>query len=287
MSEPAIARPGDTPSRSREWFRQNALLIGIIGSVASIISIPLAIYFFARSTRARELVYLVNPARAVVFKPGQTSQLKVLLRDRPIRSDVTAVQVAFWNAGNEPIRPEDVLEPIVLRLLGPRAQLIEATLRKVSRPVVAPELVLIYPHASKSQTRGGSISQGAASGTSQGAPSGIRILWKILEKNDGGVIQLVFSGNPKAFVIAEGTLIGQRTISHPSAGARYDTAVALMGSLLMIIVGGVGVFFPRTNRYEMFTARLRWASLWIGAGMIIWMYAAWRVFTPVEPPFGF
>ena len=87
--------------------------VGIAGSIASIIGLVLAIYFFDKSSRYRELIYLVHPANAVVVKSGQLSRLSVTLDEKTLNTDVTAAQVAFWNAGNEAIRKDNVLQPFI------------------------------------------------------------------------------------------------------------------------------------------------------------------------------
>lgn len=66
-------------SRLGEWLSRNALLIGLLGSIASLISIPLAIYFFQKSSRDRQLTYVVNPARAVVVSQARARGSKFCL----------------------------------------------------------------------------------------------------------------------------------------------------------------------------------------------------------------
>src|SRR5207253_3036964 len=103
-----MATKGSEDKRSRmlTFFANPA--VGIAGSLASVIGVLLAVYFFVASSRSRELVYYVNPAKAVVVKTGETSRLRILVSDTELKSDVTAAQIAIWNQGNESIRPANI-----------------------------------------------------------------------------------------------------------------------------------------------------------------------------------
>jgi hypothetical protein len=86
-----------------------------------IIGVLLAVYFYRQARQYRELTYIVNPAKAVVVKAGQSSKLSVTYKEQQIKTDVTAVQVAFWNVGNQSIRGGElreggnVLKPLVIK----------------------------------------------------------------------------------------------------------------------------------------------------------------------------
>src|SRR5262249_35009423 len=90
-------------------------LVGVIGSLASVVSIPLAFYFYFHGSGEPELVYYVNPARAAVVNQGAASRLTVSFDGHPLSADVTATQVAIWNRSRLSIRPSAVLEPLVIR----------------------------------------------------------------------------------------------------------------------------------------------------------------------------
>lgn len=107
----------------------------MIAWVATVLSLILAIYFFYVSARKRDLISYVNPAKAVVVKTGEASRLRVLYGDQELTSDVTAAQVAIWNAGNDSIRPENVLESIIIKT-SPSVPILEASVRKTSRRVI-------------------------------------------------------------------------------------------------------------------------------------------------------
>jgi hypothetical protein len=89
-------------------------LVGILGTIASIVGVLLAIYFYSRGKQDRKLTYHINPAKAVVVRAGQASRLTVTFNEKIIKSDVTAAQIALWNQGNQSIKLNDVLKPIVI-----------------------------------------------------------------------------------------------------------------------------------------------------------------------------
>jgi hypothetical protein len=170
-------------------------LVGVAGSIASIIGLALAIYFFIESQRNRELLYMVHPAKAVIVKSGQLSRLAVTIDGNAITADLTAAQIAFWNQGKEPIRKEHVLHAFTLRT-DPKTPIIDATLRKKSRDVVHIEL-------DKSRIKDGEL----------------MVSWNIMERDDGGIVQLIFAGDANTNIRASAVIEGQPVIR------RLDTTI--------------------------------------------------------------
>jgi hypothetical protein len=121
----------------RRFFSNHPLVgvIGVVGSLASVISVPLAIYLFFESYKTRELTYYVHPVRAIVATTGAASRLSVNYAGKEIATDVTAVQVALWNRGRETIRTADILKPLIIQTEG-RTPILEATIRMETRDVV-------------------------------------------------------------------------------------------------------------------------------------------------------
>jgi hypothetical protein len=162
-------------SDSSDWHRHPLIeffsrpVVGIAGSIASIIGIALSVYFFVASRETPELTYFVHPAKAAVVRTGQTSRLSVQFDGQILTSDITAAQVAFWNAGRRPIRGGAILSPLVIRT-GNREQILEVRLQKTSRDVV-----------------------GMSVNSSRLASGEVEIRWSILEQNDGGVLQIVYN----------------------------------------------------------------------------------------------
>lgn len=184
---------------------------------------------------------------------------------------MTAVQVAFWNAGGEPIRPEHVLEPFVLRL-GSSAQLIEATLRKSNRRAVK---ITISPSSPKRTT------------SSPPSASGVAVSWNILEEDDGAVIQLLFAGDSEAHVTAEGVVVGQRTIAPPSRlPAFFSSVVVGLASALFSSLGS-NYFLVRRDGLQFRRRDLLVPFLAGAVGAVILATCAVMFFHRPSPPFGF
>ena len=164
--------------------------VGIVGTVASIVGVLLAVHVYVASRETRELVYLVNPAKSIIVASGQSSVLSVRVADtgQKIAGDVTAAQVAFWNEGHQSIRPQNMLRPLVMKV-GDGATVLEARIVKTSRDVI-----------------------GLALDTTRAADGIIVVTWEILEHNDGGIIQLVFSGDASTPIAATGIIEGQGVI---------------------------------------------------------------------------
>lgn len=162
--------------------------LGLIGSVASLISIPLAFYFYAAAKEYPQLTYYVHPVKATILRTGEASKLSASIDNKLVESDVTAVQIALWNQGARAIKAESVLKPIIISTEN-NTPILEATVRKASREVV--KLSLDTNELSKGR---------------------VNIQWNILEQNDGGIIQLIYAGGSNLKFQVEGIIEGQAQI---------------------------------------------------------------------------
>jgi hypothetical protein len=165
-----------------------SLAVGVIGAIASLISIPLAIYFYGAARQQPELTYYLHPVKATIVRTGEASRLTTSFDGKPIPTDITAAQIAIWNEGSKAIRKEQILKPIVIYTQN-GAPILEATLRRSSREVINLSLV--------------------TDGFQQGR---VGVQWNILEHNDGGIIQLIYAGDPTVQIAADGIVEGQQSI---------------------------------------------------------------------------
>jgi hypothetical protein len=251
-------------------------IVGVLGSIASILGVGLAVFFYFAQQQGRDLAVLVHPVRVPVVKSGQASQLSVKFDGSDITTDVTAAQVALWNRGRLPIRSENVLRPV--RLTTPGCTILEATLRKQNRDVV-----------------------GMGLDTSALAEGIVGISWNILEENDGGVIQIIYAGNGSVPIVLQGIIEGQRDLSraHYYSGAVREPeeqmrserhAGLLMGwvqigaaivtcvlAILSYIRGGA----VRKARWVL-AGFILLMSIYLSAGLFILLYVS-----SGGPPFGF
>lgn len=252
--------------------------VGIAGSLASIIGVVLAIYFYVQSTRSRELIYFIHPAKAIVVKTGQASRLLVTLDSKEIRSDITAAQIAFWNEGREAIKPENVLESFIIRT-QPSVPIIESSIRKKSRDVVRIDL---------DQTR---IDLGE-----------LKVTWNILEEGDGGIVQLIYAGSPETSISATAIIEGQRkirelkfsgTLRSPtqqySERDEWRSKMIILSIVFGIIMTGWGAFLLVRRRkmgrdIDAFAVIVFTGMPAMIIGMGLYLYIFYH--TP-GPPFGF
>lgn len=163
-------------------------LVGIIGSLASIIGVLLAVYFYLEGKEYPQLTYYVHPVKAIVVRAGQASRLTASFDNKVIETDITATQIALWNQGKRAIKKDNVLKPIVIHTEN-NTPILEATIRKSSREVV--QLAVNTDELQKGR---------------------VLISWNILEHNDGGIIQLTYAGNPNLNIQLDGVIEGQNQI---------------------------------------------------------------------------
>lgn len=174
-------------------------VVGIIGSIASVIGLLLAIYFYVESKETRQLICYVNPVKAVVIKTGQASRLTTSFDTKVVETDITAAQVAIWNQGEKSVKRDNILKPILIYTEN-NSPILEATLRKSSRDVV--QLSLNTDELQKGR---------------------VSVSWNILEHNDGGVIQLIYAGDPSIKLKADGVVEGQGQIEQLEFSGRIKS----------------------------------------------------------------
>jgi len=177
-------------------------LIGFgLGIAASLVAA--VVFYVLVESKSRDLSLYINPTKTTIVRSEQTSDLHVLYKGQSVSSDVTALQMAVWNAGKEPIRSEHILAPIVLST-SPRTPILEARIRHVSRSVVGIQL-----------------------DTGRLADGILPLSWKILEHNDGATIQLIVAGSDKITASIKGVVEGQRQLA--MASPRRVTSFQLVG----------------------------------------------------------
>ncbi len=167
---------------------------------------------------SRELRFSIYPARMTILKLQQTSLLDVYYKKEKIDSDVTAIQIGMWNSGKHEINNEDILEPITI-YTEPTIPILEASIKKTSRELVNLSL-------DKSTLEKGSLA----------------VTWKILEKGDGGLIQIIYAGDTTVLFKVKGTIKGQGPprIKSPMVPSREKVS---LGTILLGALGILSVIF--------------------------------------------
>lgn len=247
-SDPAETEVKKTNGPTLEWLARHPM-IGLVGFVIGVISLAVTSYFGVRSLRSRELLYGIYATKTTIVKSGQSSDLHVSYKGQDVSTDVTALQVAVWNHGNESIKPENfVTVPPITLTTSPRVPILEARIKQVQRTVS--QIVLDTSH-----TGTGSVS----------------LTWKILERNDGAVVQLIVAGPTSVTVEAEGAVEGQEKIT--AYDMRHDTIPiqALISALIgaSLFLGG-WIYATREMNKRWAQGRLGWKQqLLITAGTLV------------------
>lgn len=211
-------------TRLRDFFSNP--LIGILGSIASIISLFLAFYFYDAAREFPNLVYYISPSKSTIVKAGQSTNISVLYEKQEIRSDISAAQIAIWNKGTQSIKMINVLDSVILAVEN-NCPILEASIRKTSRNVVA--LQIDNKDAQKGR---------------------IGISWNILEKNDGGILQIIYAGTPNVNIQLLGIIEKQGNINE----LNYDTKKKIYNTLrqvfsvLTVIVLLLSFYFIKKHR---------------------------------------
>jgi hypothetical protein len=195
------------------WFAKWPWL-GLVASVCSVISVPLGVYFFLGSQRTRQLAFAVNPVQTIVVSAGRTSAIRVLSENMEIKSDVIAEQLVIWNSGTESIRPEHVLDPITMST-RPSAPILEVTIPKRTRTLT-----------------------GFTVDDSERSSGRVGLKWKILEKNDGAMVQVIHTGPPTTELVVSGLVEGQRAIDRVVLTSSQGTprVVSRRSEIVVIVV---------------------------------------------------
>ncbi len=253
----------------QEWFSHPLnLLVGFIASVASILSI----FLYFHSIENRELSFLTQPVRATIVKSGQSSRVKVSSGGKELTGDVTAVQIAFWNAGKRPIRKSEILEPIIVSI-GADHPILEAALKKVSRE-------LTHIRIDETELARGEVS----------------LSWDILEKLDGAVLQLIYEGDASAPIKVRGVVEGQGSVSlqdgakmfltqneRPPRDRWWGVAPLIVTAVIALLLVAELCFSNRSHRTpKQFLLLIVILFLWL----IIAAMQAWKYFG-TSTPFGF
>jgi len=252
---------GNSKKIDFSYVNIGGLLVGVIGVV-------LAVYFYMVSKEERELVYYVNPVKSIVFS-SNNNELSVIYKGDIISSDVAAAQVAIWNKGNKAVKKENMLKEFMLDVGGDH-QVLEARIRKMSRDITNISL-----------------------NTESSALGRVVIDWDILEKNDGCVVQLIYTGDTSTTVKAFGIVEGQGNV-RINQGFFDNNESRIVTQIIWTIIGII-VFIKVEAIYKrQYLENKRRSSLYKIAALFLFYVVLTAIyihfvllFSNKEPPFGF
>lgn len=199
------------------------------GWVIAIISIILAIVIPLNMRENRELVYAVNPIRTEIVSTENTSSLTILYDGRNLgSSNITAVQIALWNSGDLSIVHDDILKDIIINT-EPSVNILEA---KIVKNMSDSEITKLTIDNSIENLRVGRIP----------------VTWKILEKNDGASIQIIYQGSADVKISVTGHIKDYGIVRE----LEYKKESSWSIYLLCVIVAAtftLGIAIKNSNKY--------------------------------------
>lgn len=198
-------------------------LLGLAGLLIGVFGIALSVYFYIASQVQREPILLFDPTRTEIVSSKRVSEapIRVMRPDgTEVKSDLIAVRFYFWNQGRMSIRRENILEPVTLKLITTKAQILDARFLRTSREITR----LMVSMDTKKPTRS------------------VLIDFRILDHLDGGTGLLIYEGEPKAEFEVSGVIEGvsqietNRTISPRRLWGEYMTGVVGLLFIALTVV---------------------------------------------------
>jgi hypothetical protein len=224
------AKTGTLKAKKAYWAKALALSLSLAGIAVS--------YRFGRmSIEPAKPVFLVDKVRTRIIDSNKVSGTPLEIRDKDgntILGDVTSVRFYFWNAGRKPIKPDSILEPLIVSLDDPNSQILDHKILKVSRNLSKP---LLTPHPSDPNRTLG-------------------ISFAIFEKNDGFTGQIIYKGNPNSAVQVSGTVEDAGDISTDSEvrGSSFRQRYGMLLVTLLMVSIFMGGYFWLSRREDKINA---------------------------------
>lgn len=146
--------------------------------------IILAVIFYWRSTKNREPVFAIKSYNILADSSSKMTGLTVNYKTE-IVNNLSITKIAFWNQGRETIKRNDIPEGDPLRIsIKNGIKILDAEVISSNNP------------ANKFQI------------SSIDNDSSVRIFFDYLDKNQGGVIQIIHTGTTSNDLSIEGTVMG-------------------------------------------------------------------------------
>src|SRR5258706_11198871 len=158
------------------------------GFLLGLIGLAFAAYTWWDSRTFPLLTAQVKPIRTIVVSAEGVDNLQISTNGKRIKGPVTAAQIAIWNAGKRPIRGEDILEPVRIRMEN-NTSILSARILRRTRDVTDFNI----DEASKST-------------------GVLTARFRILEQGDGALVQVTYMGADKVAFHLSGAIVGQRSL---------------------------------------------------------------------------
>ncbi|MFA5331597.1 MAG: hypothetical protein WC342_04385 [Methanoregula sp.] len=176
----------------------------VLNLVIAIGGIILAIFFYLRSTKNREPVFAIRTYNILEDYSSKMTGLTINYKAETVK-DLSVSKIAFWNRGRETIKKSDIPSGDQLRIVAkPGQKILNA---EIITPTNSPnkfELSTIEDHGL------------------------VRIDFEYLDKNQGGVIQIIHTGTSSEDIAIEGTVMGFGKPVNSNIDARISKKLAFL-----------------------------------------------------------
>ena len=247
----------------------------ITGLIVGVIGIVLAVVLYSISQDKRELVYSVNPVKTQVVTMGKTTGLEVLHNGVNLgNTDITATQVAIWNSGDLSIKRDNILKDVVIHT-EPPVRILEASILKNIKDY---EITGFEIDISEVNLVNGKV------------PA----TWRILEKNDGASIQLIYLGSTDVDIYIDGFIesFGKIKQLESIEPTWWHTVIVLVISMVFGIIVACLYVWISNRIFSESSKPIRGAIILLiillvgGAGSLFLIFR-YLLLSSVSPPFGF
>lgn len=227
----------------------------VVCGIVTIVSAILAIYFYLNTIKEPNLTFYISSTRTPIVQKGNLNDFSVTFHGIQITNDLSSAEIQIWNQGKAPIRKDDILKPMLIKT--PKGEPIYQAVYASTRDVIEFNWI----------------------GFSNKLSGVLQFDWKILEKNDGIKIQIVYGGNVLLPLIVDGINADQ-----PQGITKYTTtpprsylvflvlAVILAGLLLSLSKIEDTIKRTRTLKYGLFVFILTLLGIcawgWLGIFLI-------------------
>ena len=169
-------------------------ILGILGSVGSIVGAIMGIYFYQVARKERIPTLIFHPIKTELLKKDNIdkSPISVFLKSgKPLNSNLISTTFYFFNQGKESIKSVNVLEPLLITPQDRNVSIVDINMIKVSRSVTG--IVLKHDTVSNS----------------------LNISLSILEQNDGVAAQIIYEGGDMNTIFEmSGVIEGAKNIAN-------------------------------------------------------------------------
>jgi hypothetical protein len=149
----------------------------------------ISLILYLNSLKEREILFTFLPGSTTIFKAEQLSRLNVQFDTIDVKNDINLIRIGIWNDGGLPAENKDILDSININLNTSelQSQILEAKIVEQTRLLSKIEITQLDR-------------------------KNIKLNFHIMEKGDGAVLQIIYTGDLNNEWSVNGTIKGQGEI---------------------------------------------------------------------------